>query len=181
MKKMGLPPGTAAVGADSFVWMAEQDELAVERILMLMRLLGGGGVPARAVGGAVRELQRYVGCGQPVLETKHMRCKCEQEQWTENMGKCSEAKQGSAGKGCCPSTCGWNGTWLGTLYRKFSNSRLSLEGGRGMPELRKGDKFLVDLVDGEEVEMMREGCRSAGVWRVSELRQLDGTGIREAA
>jgi hypothetical protein len=34
---------------------------------MLMRLLGGGGVPARAVGGAVRELQRYVGCGDPVV------------------------------------------------------------------------------------------------------------------
>ena len=61
LKKMGLPPGTAAAAADSFVWMAEQDELAVERVLMLMRLLGGGGVPARAVGGAVRELQKYVG------------------------------------------------------------------------------------------------------------------------
>ena len=34
MKKMGLPPGTAAAAADSFVWMAEQDELAVERVLM---------------------------------------------------------------------------------------------------------------------------------------------------
>ena len=55
--------------------MAEQDELAVERVLMLMRLLGGGGVPARVVGGAVRELRKYVGCSQPVLETKHMRCR----------------------------------------------------------------------------------------------------------
>ena len=74
LQKMGLPPGTAAAAAaaDSFVWMVEQDELAVERVRMLMRLLGGGGVPARAVGGAVRELQRYVGCGEPVLETKHM-------------------------------------------------------------------------------------------------------------
>ena len=78
LKKMGLPPGTAAAAADSFVWMAEQDELAAERVLMLMRLLGGGGMPARAIGGAVRELQRFVGCGQPVLETKHMTCKCEQ-------------------------------------------------------------------------------------------------------
>ena len=36
---------------------------------MLMRLLGGGGVPARAIGGAVGEQQRYVGCGEPMLET----------------------------------------------------------------------------------------------------------------
>ena len=178
---MGLPVGTAAAAADSFVWMAEQDELAVERILMLMRLLGGGGVPARAVGGAVRELQKYVGCGEPVLETKHMRCSCVEDEESECMTKCSEARQGSTGKGRCESTCGWNGTWLGMLYRKFSNSRLSLEGGRGMPELRRGDKFLVDLVEGKEVEMMREGCRAAGVWRVSELRGLDGTELREAA
>ena len=47
---------------------------------MLMRLLSGGGVPARAVGGAVRELQRYADCGEPVLETKHTRCKCEEEE-----------------------------------------------------------------------------------------------------
>ena len=25
-------------------------------------------------GGAVRELKRFVGCGEQVLETKHMRC-----------------------------------------------------------------------------------------------------------
>ena len=54
----------------------------MERVLMLMRLLGGGGVPARAALSrrAVRELQRYVGCGEPVLalepEAKHMSCKC---------------------------------------------------------------------------------------------------------
>ena len=62
--------------------MAEQDELAAERVLMRMRLLDGGGVPARAVGGVVRELQRYVGCAELVLETKHMRCKCAREEWT---------------------------------------------------------------------------------------------------
>ena len=129
LQKMGLPPGTAAAAADSFVWMAEQDELATERVLMLMRLLGGGGVPARAVGGAVRELQRYVGCGDPVLETKHMRCKCAKEEWTSCTG-CTEAKQGSTGKKKCESTCGWNGTWLGMLYKHFSNSRLSLVGPR---------------------------------------------------
>ena len=72
-------PGTAVAAADSFVWMAEQDELAAERVFMLLRLQGGGGVPARAVGGAVRELQRYVGCAERVLETKHMRCKCAKE------------------------------------------------------------------------------------------------------
>jgi hypothetical protein len=105
LQKMGLPPGTAAAAADSFVWMAEQDELATERVLMLRRLLGGGGVPARAVGGAVRELQRYVGCGDPVLETKHMRCKCAKEEWTSCTG-CTEAKQGSTGKKRCESTCG---------------------------------------------------------------------------
>ena len=179
LQKMGLPPGTAAAAADSFVWMAEQDELATERVLMLMRLLGGGGVPARAVGGAVRELQRYVGCGDPVLETKHMRCKCSKEEWTSCAG-CTEAKQGSTGKKKCESTCGWNGTWLGMLYKHFSNSRLSLVGGRGMPSLREGDKFLVDLVEADEVEMVREGCRAAEVWRVSELRSLDGARLREA-
>ena len=49
-----------------------------------------------------------------------------------------------------------------------------------MPTLRKGDKFLVDLVEADEVEMVREGCRAAEVWRVSELRSLDGTELREA-
>ena len=49
-----------------------------------------------------------------------------------------------------------------------------------MPCLREGDKFLVDLVEGSEVEMTREGCRAAGVWRVSELRGLDGTELRES-
>ena len=52
------------------------------------------------------------------------------------------------------------------LYRHFSNSRLSLEGGRGMPLLREEDGFLVDIVDIQEVDMVREGCRAAGVWRV---------------
>jgi hypothetical protein len=66
------------------------------------------------------------------------------------------------------------------LYRYFSNSRLSLEGGRGMPTLREGDRFLVDLVEADGVEMVREGCRAAEVWRVSELRSLDGAGLREA-
>ena len=37
----------------------------------------------------------------------------------------------------------------------FSNSRLSLEGGRGMSTLREGGKFLVDLVEADEVEMAR--------------------------
>ena len=46
---------------------------------------------------------------------------------------------------------------MGVLYRHFSNSRLSLEGGRGMPMLREGDRFLVDLVEADEVEMVREG------------------------
>ena len=49
-----------------------------------------------------------------------------------------------------------------------------------MPTLRKGDKFLVDLVEEDEVVMVREGCRAAEVWRVSELRSLDGASLREA-
>ena len=49
-----------------------------------------------------------------------------------------------------------------------------------MPALREGDEFLVDLVEADEVEMVREGCRAAEVWRVSELRSLDGTRLREA-
>jgi hypothetical protein len=67
------------------------------------------------------------------------------------------------------------------LYKYLSNSRLSLEGGRGIPALREGDRFLVDLVEADEVEMVREGCRAAEVWRVSELRGLDGARLREAA
>ena len=114
-----------------------------------------------------------------MLETKHMRCKCEQEGWTSCSGY-TEAKQGSTGEKRCESTCGWNGTWLGMLYRHLSNSRLTLEGGRGMPTLREGDRFLVDLVEADEVEMVREGCRAAEVWRVSELRSLDGIKPREA-
>ena len=92
-----------------------------------------------AVGRAVREPAAtvYVGCGEPVLETKHMRCKCADEEWTSCFG-CTEAMQGSVGKERCESTCGWNGTCLGVLYRHFSNSRLTLGGGKGMPELMGG-------------------------------------------
>ena len=50
-----------------------------------------------------------------------------------------------------------------------------------MPALREGDRFLVDLVEADEVEMVREGCRAVEVWRVSELRGLDGARLREAA
>ena len=73
---------------------------------MLMRRLGGGVVPARAVSGAVRELQRYVGCGEPVRETKHnvMRCNCAEEEWTSCTG-CTEARWGSTCKKRCESTC----------------------------------------------------------------------------
>ena len=49
-----------------------------------------------------------------------------------------------------------------------------------MPLLREEDKFLVDIVDPEEVDMVREGCRAARVWRVSEVRGLDGAELREA-
>ena len=94
LQKMGLPPGTAAAAADSLVWLAGQGELAVERVervLVLMRLLGGSGVPARAVDGAVGALQRYVGCGEPVLEAKHMRCNCAGEEWA-SCSSSTEAK-----------------------------------------------------------------------------------------
>ena len=104
-----------------------------------------------------------------------MRCKCAKEEWTSCTG-CTGAKQGSIGKKRCESTCGWNDTWLRILYicMHFSNSRLLLEGGRGRPALREGDRFLVDLVGADEVEMVRDGCRAAGVWRISKLRGLDG-------
>ena len=46
--------------------------------------------------------------------------------------------------------------------------------------MREEHKFLVDIVDPEEVDMVREGCRAAGVWRVSEVRGLDGVELREA-
>ena len=49
-----------------------------------------------------------------------------------------------------------------------------------MPALRSGDKFLVDLVEADEVEMVREGHSAAGVWRMSELRKLNGAELREA-
>ena len=50
-----------------------------------------------------------------------------------------------------------------------------------MPLLREKDKFLVDIVEADEVGLMREGCRAAGIWRVSEVRGLDGVEMREAA
>ena len=58
-----------------------------------------------AVGGAVRELQRYVGCAEPVLEAKHTRCKCAKEGRASCTG-CTGAKQGSIGKKRCGSTRG---------------------------------------------------------------------------
>ena len=115
-----------------------------------------------------------------MLETKHTRCKCSSKEWSNCTSGCTEEKQGSTCKLRCASTCGWNDTWLGVLYRHFSNSRLSLEGGRGVPLLREEDKFLVDIVEAEEVDMIREGCRAAGVWRVREVRGFDGAELREA-
>ena len=100
-------------------------------------------MPVRAVSGAVRELQMYLGCSEPVLKTKHMRSKCAKEEWTSCTG-CTEARQGSTCKKRDESTSGWNATWLGMLYMHFGNSRLSLEGGMGMPALREGDRLLVD-------------------------------------
>ena len=50
-----------------------------------------------------------------------------------------------------------------------------------MPAMREGDRFLVDLVGADEVEMVREGCSAAEVWRVSQLRSPDGAGLRETA
>ena len=43
-----------------------------------------------------------------------------------------------------------------------------------------GLRLLVDIVDLEEVDMVREVCRAAGVWRASEVRGLDGAEPREA-
>ena len=78
---------------------------------------------------------------------------------------------------------GWGvvGTWLGMVYDFLSNSDFSLVGGRGRPLLREGDAFLIDLVEEDEREMMREGCNAAEVWRVSEVRGLNQMHIREAA
>ena len=50
-----------------------------------------------------------------------------------------------------------------------------------MPKLREQDRFQVDMVGADRVGVVREGCRAADVWRVSELRGLDGAGMREAA
>ena len=47
--------------------------------------------------------------------------------------------------------------------------------------MREGDKFLIDLVEADEVEMVREACRAVEVWRVSELRRLDGAGLRDSS
>ena len=48
-----------------------------------------------------------------------------------------------------------------------------------MPILREGNRFLVDPVEADGVEMVRkmvrEGRGAAEVWRVSELRGLDGS------
>ena len=66
----------------------------------------------------------------------------------------------------------------GVLYGHFSNSRLSLKKKAGVPLLREEGKFWVDIVDAEEVDIVREGCRAAGVWRVSEIRGLDGADLR---
>ena len=115
-----------------------------------------------------------------------MKCKCSSREWSSCTrewssctNSCTEARQGNTGKLRCASTCGWDGTWLGVLYRHFSNSRLSLEGGRGMPLMREEDKFSVDIVEADEVDMMREECRAVRVWRVSEARGLDVAELRE--
>ena len=127
LAKVGLPPGTAGAAADSFVWMAEEDELAAERIIMLMKMLGADGVAGKAMGGSVRKLQRFSGSGRPVLETKLMQCTCVHKGWKEK--SCTEAQRSSVGEGRCPSVCGWNSTWTGSVYDVLSNSDFSLVGG----------------------------------------------------
>ena len=49
-----------------------------------------------------------------------------------------------------------------------------------MSRLREEDTFLVNIVEAEEVDMMREGCKAARVWSMSEVRGRDGVELREA-
>ena len=51
-----------------------------------------------------------------------------------------------------------------------------------MPTLREGDRFLVGLVEADEVAGDgKGGCKVAEMWVVSELGSLGGAGLREAA
>jgi hypothetical protein len=60
----------------------------------------------------------------------------------------------------------------------LSNSKTSITGGLGLPKLREGDFCLVDRAPLDQKEMVREGCLTAEVWRISEVLDMQGDGVR---
>ena len=113
LAKVGLHPGAAGAAVDTMVWLAADDEIVRERVVLLVRLLQSGGVVQMALEGAIQELQRYVGVEAPVLETAAMKCGCEK--------KCVGGKVLK-----CPTSCGWDGSWVGMLLGSWQRSTTEL-------------------------------------------------------
>jgi hypothetical protein len=168
LDKIGLAPGTPLGVLYSSVWGSSGDMMAVERLTVMMRQLNAGDMRGRGLAGAIQRLQQYVGCSAPVLETDWFRCRC------------GESEQRCGGDKGCWSSCGWSGTWVGMLYHTLSKYGIQVKGGLGLPEIRIGDKNLVDEAVVEDKDMVREGCRRAGVWRTGEVLELEGMGMRRA-
>ena len=76
MNKLGVPRNAPLKAAHSTLWLSGEKLMGCERITMLMKMLRCKDARGMAMAGAVQRLQQYVGCEQPVLETKLYKCDC---------------------------------------------------------------------------------------------------------
>ena len=53
--RVGMHPGAAKAAVETMVWMSGAQEISVERILMLLKLLSGGGVVGAGVEGSIQQ------------------------------------------------------------------------------------------------------------------------------
>lgn len=172
LSKVGLHPGAARAAVATMVWMQPAVEIQIERLVQMLTILDGKGIVRRGLEGSVQQLQRYVGCEEPVLETDRMRCTCVEELGAAQ--SCGNKVLTATGSKMCRTSCGWNGTWVGLIYWTLCNTKLRVTGGLGMPKLRDGDRCLTDLCGPEEREVVRRGCLANEKWRLSEVLMLDG-------
>ena len=149
LRKVGLPPGTANVAVETMVWIAPAQEMVLDRVALLVKLLAAKGVEGRGLEGSIQQLQRWVGTEVPVLETKAASCRC-----VEVLGQLKACPWNEAASKPCRTSCGWNGSWVGMVHRSMGDLGISIQGGLGLPKLREGDRCLVDLADEKQREVV---------------------------
>jgi hypothetical protein len=76
MSRLRVPANAAKHVSAALVWSSAEDMLNADRIAVLLKTLSWQDTRGRAMAGAVQRLQQYVGCSDPVLQTKLFKCGC---------------------------------------------------------------------------------------------------------